>query len=552
MKIYLENHNHRYAVEQTVMALLPDHSIETVETEPVAVPRLVSTLEVGNQGKQGLARCILVLPSEENLPISGEKKREVISEETPQPFSTHNPQTPSQEPSETSTEKPTQEWVGECAFSLEEEGRKQAEQYAVKSAIYNAVVQYLPSPPPWGSLTGVRPVKMATKWLKQAEEKGKSEEISVDSPEEQAKNILQQTFHVGEVRRTLAVECAVVSRKIQALLCQPSRSISLYVGIPFCPSRCAYCSFFSSDVREHEQKLEPYLTGLILELEKTAELLEETGQTLSTVYVGGGTPTVLPPVLLDKLLAVIHKRFITNGIEFTVEAGRPDTLTTEKLDILQQHKVTRISINPQTMDDKLLHQLKRNHTAQDIVDIYQKAQGRFQINMDLISGLPNDNQENILKSIQEVINLRPTQITVHSLTPKRNTLLATLQQPKTLDLQEILDSSWQHLREQGYKPYYLYRQKKIAGGLENVGWTLPDDRGESLGCLYNVAMMEEFSSILSCGSGGMTKFVSKNKIIRQANPKYYWEYLDKLELCIQSKAQLLRQWLEEESTSNIK
>lgn len=465
MKIYLKNHDFRFAVEQTVMTLMPQESIETVEEEPDSLdcPQLISELDK-NRKK---AIC--------SIKIQGEIHQ------------------------------------GTCDVQETDLEDRSKIQYAIKESMFQAITSFQP-PPPWGNLTGVRPVKLIKKILQDCESTG-------ENPEE----ILQKKYHIDQIRREIALECGKVSLEIEDKL---KNTVSIYLGIPFCPTRCHYCSFFSSDVREHQKEVQPYLDSLLQEVSFVANLLKQEGVLVSTLYVGGGTPTVLDEIQLEMLLHAIKTAFPLPLLEWTVEAGRPDTITIEKLKVLEKFGVSRISINPQTMSDEILKGMGRGHSIAQVKSIYSCAKDRFQINMDLICGLRGDSPEGFLNSLTEVIAMDPTQITVHSLTPKKNTPLTEGEEDyfSTISWEETLNRGWDLLKKAGYRPYYLYRQKKIADGLENVGWT------KNLPSYYNVAMMEEFQTIVGLGAGSMTKWVGETgDIQRLQNPKFYWDYTKKLE-----------------------
>lgn len=459
------------------MTLLPEESIETVETPPEEnqLPSLISSL----WAEEKKATCSVQLES-----------------------GTYH---------------------GSCDVSdLEDRSHLQ---YAIKESMFQAITSFVPSPP-WGNLTGVRPVKLIKKILLDCEKNG-----------ENPQDILKNKYHIDEIRREIALECGKVSLEIENTL---KNTVSIYVGIPFCPTRCHYCSFFSSDVREHEKQVAPYLSALLEEIAFVGDLVEQQGISVSTLYVGGGTPTVLDEKQLETLLRSIKTAFPKPLMEFTVEAGRPDTITEGKLKVLEEFGVSRISINPQTMDDSILEKIGRHHTAEQVKMVYSYAKDRFQINTDLICGLTGDTPSGFLKSLAEVISLAPTQITVHSLTPKKNTPLTEGKQEETevFSWEETLNQGWNLLKQEGYRPYYLYRQKKIADGLENVGWT------KDTPSYYNVAMMEEFQSILGLGAGSMTKWIGEDgDIQRLQNPKFYWDYMKNLPENKEKKANFLRDHL---------
>lgn len=488
MTLQLQGHSYRYAVEQTVMALLPQVKIQQVllpEDPPPALSQednfLVSSLVTEKHTGKGLAKT--------SLRIQG---------------TTH---------------------TSEISYDLPPLQDKTPDQYALKQSLYLAILPFLPTPPPWGSLTGVRPGKMARKWLKELGEEA-------DIP-----TFFQETFHLSPQRSQLVDRCGRTSLALEKKL--PPNAVSLYISIPFCPTRCSYCSFFSADIRQNQALVPLYLQGLQEELTQVAALLQAESIPITTLYLGGGTPTVLTAPQLRQLLSHISQALpVENLWEYTVEAGRPDTLDQEKLHILQDFGVNRISINPQTMSDSILSHLGRGHTVQDIFQVYHQAQGRFSINMDLIAGLPGETLPSFTASLSKVLDLAPQQITLHTLTPKRaSPLLQELDQlPQESLVESMLLHTWSTLPGRNFQPYYVYRQKKIAGGFENIGWCQPKEEG-----LYNIIMMEELQTVLALGAGGMSKTVSPEGAITRLNsPKFPKEYLDKLPQIIEKKQALIR------------
>ena len=317
--------------------------------------------------------------------------------------------------------------------------------------------------------------------------------------------------------------------------------ISLYVGIPFCPSRCYYCSFVSSTTAQSGHLIEPYLDTLCREIAETAALVREAGKRVQSVYIGGGTPTTLSERQLIRLLKTLEQNFDFSGLrEYTVEAGRPDTITPGKLHALRAAGVGRVSINPQSMDDQVLAAIGRRHAASDVLRAYDEARqaGFREINMDVIAGLTGDTAETFARTIDTLIGLAPENITVHTLAIKRGADLtdkaAAAAQRETVS--RMLDGASHALQTAGYGPYYLYRQKFTAGGFENVGWCKPDTE-----CFYNVTMMEELQTILSLGAGGVSKRVDRDTgwIERTNNPKYPLEYIGAADRLAAGKRKIL-------------
>ena len=399
-------------------------------------------------------------------------------------------------------------------------------QHALKQAFYKAGTALLGMEPPWGALTGVRPVKLPTKAMKE----GKSPA--------QAKKELEREFHVSPVRAQLAVDCARASLAVDRSL--GDREVSLYVGIPFCPTRCAYCSFVSADVGKALKLLSPYLEALCGEVEETGRVLKASGLTVRSFYMGGGTPTTLSAEQMDLLLTCCEEHLPLEGCtEYTVEAGRPDTITREKLEVLAKHRIQRISINPQTLEDHVLRAIGRRHSAGDIQQANALAReiGFDCINMDLIAGLPRDTCEGFCRSLDGVLAMEPENITVHTLALKKGSTLMERGDllPGGDQVAAMLEYSINTLLAAGYRPYYLYRQKFMSGSLENVGWAKPGTES-----FYNIVMMEELQTVISVGGGGVTKLVdpARGRIVRLPNPKYPHDYLNSREKIMAQKQEI--------------
>ncbi|MBQ3237361.1 MAG: coproporphyrinogen dehydrogenase HemZ [Oscillospiraceae bacterium] len=379
--------------------------------------------------------------------------------------------------------------------------------------------------PKWGTLTGIRPVKLAL-------------------------SLMDGGFSAEEVRRKFKEERLVTDEKLDLLLSTAEHereiralskpeSVSMYISIPFCPSRCSYCSFTSHAIEKAAKLIPQYVDLLCEELRDTAELMNELGLHLETVYMGGGTPTVLTPEQMDRVLSTARSSFDFAGVrELTVEAGRPDTITPEKLEVMKKNGVGRISINPQSMDDGVLEQIGRKHTAKDVIEAFYMARsfGFDNINMDLISGLPGDDFDKFRRTIDSVLELDPENITLHTLTVKRSANLAA-------EAKEMLGKSVDEMNEHafrcfdgaGYYPYYLYRQKGTVEALENTGFCKPGKEG-----IYNVFIMDETHTILATGAGGVTKMRDPHgtKIERIFNFKFPYEYVDRFDLMNERKEQV--------------
>ena len=399
-------------------------------------------------------------------------------------------------------------------------------QHALKMAFYQAGTAVLGQEPPWGALTGVRPVKLPTRCM-----------LAGGTPE-QAQAELEGEYRVSPLRAKLAVDCAQASLAVDREVREDQ--VSLYIGIPFCPTRCAYCSFVSADVGRTLKLVEPYLEAVLEEVEYTGRVLRESGLSIHSLYVGGGTPTTLSAGQLERLFSSARAHLpLETCVEYTVEAGRPDTITREKLEVLRDQGVERISINPQTLEDEVLAAIGRKHSAQDILDAYALARevGFDSINMDLIAGLPRDSFEGFRRSLEGVLALRPENVTVHTLALKKGSRLMEEggALPSGEETARMLDFSRDTLREAGFLPYYLYRQKYMSGSLENVGWCLPGKES-----VYNIIMMEELQTVVSIGGGGVTKLVDRKngRIVRLPNPKYPHDYLSSRDKILAQKDEI--------------
>lgn len=368
--------------------------------------------------------------------------------------------------------------------------------------------------PPWGIQTGVRPSKLVLRLL---------EEMS----REEAWEYFTKELLVSEEKARLAFTVAEAEQKIIDL--SQDNSFSLYVSIPFCPTRCSYCSFVSHSIGNSNAKriLPDYLDKLAEEIEITGEIASELGLRLESVYFGGGTPGVLEAPQMDRLLSAIEKSFDLSTVrEYTVEVGRPDTVTPEKLRILRLHNVGRISINPQTFNQKTLEAIGRNHTVEQSIKAYQlaKAYGFDSINMDLIAGLPDESFEDFCSSVDTAISLAPENITVHTLALKRSSNLnaAGTEVSGGNTAKKMLEYAASRLSACKYAPYYMYRQSKCVGNLENVGWCKTGHE-----CLYNVFMMEECHTVLAVGAGAVIKLCEPktHNVERIFNYKYPYEYI---------------------------
>ena len=391
---------------------------------------------------------------------------------------------------------------------------------AVGRAIFAAGKELLGHIPPWGILTGVRPAKIASNLLSEGRGVLKT------------KKILRDEYFLTQQKAALAVSVATAEAKLLKKI--DKDTCSLYVSIPFCPSRCSYCSFVSYTTPKLLSLIDDYLVALLEEIDETVDVINAVGLRVNTVYIGGGTPTTLNPEQLRKLLTKINERIdVSSLLEFTLEAGRPDTITKEKLEVAKELGVTRISVNPQTLNDDILREIGRKHTSADFFEAYRiaKESGIRDINVDLIAGLPGDDFISFAETIDGIIKLQPTNITVHTFCVKKasdvlknNSAIYSLTGG---DASKCVEYSQLNTKFAGYKPYYMYRQKNTVGNLENVGFSIEGHEG-----IYNVLMMEEVQTIFAVGAGAVSKLVDykglgarDTRIKRLSNHKYPYEYL---------------------------
>ena len=485
MKLYYRGHNYRYAAEQMLLTLFPTERPEYADAPPgPGEDALVLSLSRGETWATATAA----------LTWGGAEYRA----------------------------------ARRCRVS-ELTGRLAADralQRILKLAFYDAGTAALGKEPPWGALTGVRPVKIPAKAM-----------LAGASPA-QAEKVLRDTYRVSPGRRKLAMDCAQASLAAQRSLGE--HEVSLYVGIPFCPTRCAYCSFVSADVGRALKLIDPFLDALSREIQAAGAMLEGAGLQVRTVYFGGGTPTTLTAPQLDRLMGELAEHIdLSACTEYTVEAGRPDTITAEKLAVLRRRGCDRVSVNPQSMSDAVLAAMGRAHRAADILGAFAlvRESGIGCVNMDLIAGLPGDSADGFRASLDQVLSLAPENVTVHTLALKKGSRLmeGATPLPPGEDVAAMLDYAWAALRESGQIPYYLYRQKYMSGSFENVGWCLPGTES-----LYNICMMEELHTIVSLGGGGVTKLVDRHTgyIQRVANAKYPQEYIQKIDAICADKARV--------------
>ncbi len=470
MRVYLSGHDFEFAVQQIYMCMFPNSHAEFVEECPENGDFIKSGLLLEN----GLASSIT------EIHIDGKKS------------------------------------IGEAEFPLgeqeNEEEVKRIKKRALKTSFYRASLLFLPKAPAWGALTGVRPSKVAAKYINRG--------MSL----EEAATFMQEDYFVSPDRAYLAAKCAERAEKMAK---NTGRlDMSLYAGIPFCASRCRYCSFVSHSIEKARHLVSPYLKRLSSELSGIAEASHDAGLKLRSVYIGGGTPTSLSNDELRFVLECVSKSFdIKNADEYTVEGGRPDTLSIDKIRTIRDCGATRISVNPQTMNDEILRQMDRRHTAEDVVRAIRDVRsiGGLVINTDLIAGLPNDNFSSFKNSVDRILEMAPENITVHTLAIKKGSELHRENYilPDGDETARMVEYAMKTLESAGYAPYYLYRQKYMSGNLENVGYSKPGYESD-----YNNYIMDELHTIVSAGAGGVTKLIDreKEKVERIFNPKYPYEY----------------------------
>jgi len=386
----------------------------------------------------------------------------------------------------------------------------------VKKYLYEQLSSKFKVKHPWGCLTGIRPTKVAYDLL----------ESGIDKYF--LKEELQKEYFISEEKAKLVDKII----KHQNGMIKNDNLIDLYVNIPFCPTKCSYCSFISSEYCRVEKIIPDYIASLIKEIKATKEIIKQKNYIVKSIYIGGGTPTVLTASDLELILSQLN----FGVTEFTVECGRPDTITSEKLDVLKKYGVTRISINPQTFVDSTLKRIGRKHTAKDVIESYKLAiPYDFSINMDIIAGLPGESLRGFKKTIQTALDLYPDNITVHTLAIKRGSDLYDTNIKMEDDLTEKMVSyAHEELMKRDYKPYYIYKLKNQNDGQENVGFFM-----DKL-CVFNIDSMEEISSIIACGANAISKrlFSFENRIERQANVKFAKDYIERIDEMIQRKKDL--------------
>lgn len=409
-------------------------------------------------------------------------------------------------------------------------------EFTYKEGIKKAVFQYFTEITgkvmPWGTLVGIRPSKIALELINE----GKDHEYIV--------NYFKEHFHT---RRDKAELCINVAKVEEKFVNKKRDSISVYVGMPFCPTRCLYCSFTSNPIAGCKSIVEPYLKSLYYEIAETAKYIRENHLKIQCVYFGGGTPTAVNDSQFEELMEHIYSSFIDNNQveEFTVECGRPDSITINKLQTMKRYKVDRISINPQTMNDNTLKLIGRGHNTRDTIDKFNMARehGFDHINMDIIVGLPGEGIDEVKKTCEEIFKLHPESITVHGMSVKRASRLhedivnkVEFATPDQGELNLMYQETENLAKRLDMKPYYMYRQKNMVGNMENIGYTIKGNVG-----LYNIQIIEEKQTIIACGADASTKvvFLDENRIERHGNVKDVREYINRVEEMVEKKTKLL-------------
>ena len=420
---------------------------------------------------------------------------------------------------------PTGTVSDETVFPIDYDVRLNAKT-TIKKELYGMLKKRTGKELPWGTLTGIRPTKIAMTRLDQGED------------EERIRSFMRDMYLTSEEKIDLSVEVAKRERELLSHI-DYENGYSLYVGIPFCPTTCLYCSFTSYPIGAYTKKADDYVTALLKEISYASARFAD--RKLNSIYIGGGTPTTLEPEQLERLLHAVRDSFdFSHNREFTVEAGRPDSITPEKLAVLLKHGVTRISINPQTMNQKTLDLIGRYHTVEQVKETFQMARsmGFDNINMDFIVGLPGETMEDIRFSMEEVQKLNPDSLTIHSLAIKRAARLNIMrEQYKDFTIEnneQIMELCAAAAENMGMTPYYMYRQKNIAGNMENVGYARTGRAG-----IYNILIMEEKQTIVALGAGSVTKRIYPDgRIERCANVKDVGQYIDRIDEMIERKENL--------------
>lgn len=475
--LLIKEHNQEYSLYNLIKAFFPDDEIKTIKSK-------VEYLENGILIESYLKEKNKELFVTTNLYINGKlfiSKREDVE-----------------------------------TVKIKGESKDKRISIAIRKSMYSILNETSKLDSPWGILTGVRPIKIV------------NDLINKDIPKTEIQDILKREYKIN----TNKIELMMNIVEIQREYIYPIKDqYSLYISIPFCPSKCYYCSFPSLSIGGYIGQIEEYVEKLICEINRTKEMME--GRDINTVYIGGGTPTAIPSKYLERIIQAVYSNFGKENIaEFTVEAGRPDTINKDYLEVLKDNDIKRISINPQTMNDKTLQRIGRKHTGKDIINTYKMAKklGFDSINMDLIIGLPGEDEKDFKNTIFEISKLNPDNLTVHTLSLKTGSYLRENPIDYSVksqnSLRNMLNLSLKYAEDIGLYPYYLYRQKRILGNLENIGFAKKDKE-----CIYNIVMMEEKQTIIGVGMGAVSKIYDKkrDKIKRVPNFKSLNEYLKRVD-----------------------
>ena len=402
----------------------------------------------------------------------------------------------------------------------------------IKRLVFSSLKDITKEEYPWGILVGIRPSKIALKYL----EEGKTEEEIIE--------IFKKKHLASEEKAKLCIE---IAKTEVSFVNNDSKNIAIYIGMAFCPTRCFYCSFAANPIMGNKKLVNPYLEALIYEIREMKKYIDERGLNIETVYFGGGTPTAVNNEEFELIMQEAYDAFVKGkGLkEFTVECGRPDSITKEKLATMKKFNVTRISINPQTMNDETLKMIGRGHNSNDVIEKFNLARsmGFNDINMDMIIGLPEEGIKEVLHTKEEILKLHPDSLTVHGLSLKRASILYEnfvlkkgIQVKKQKELAQMYDESRILSRELGLKPYYMYRQKNMVGNMENLGYSR-----KGAECIYNIQMIEDKQTIIALGADAVSKvvFLDEGRIERFANIKDVREYVNRIEEMVEGKKRLL-------------
>ena len=418
---------------------------------------------------------------------------------------------------------------------IKDESLENKEEYfkeTIKKLIFKNLQKITKDVYPWGTLVGIRPSKIALKGLREG------------LSEEEIKKVFYDKHYALEEKAQLCID---VAKSEDKFVNKDPRNISIYIGMAFCPTRCLYCSFASNPINGNKKLVEPYLKALSYEIKEMSKYVKEKNLKIETIYFGGGTPTSINNEEFENLMNLIYNSFIKENSprEFTVECGRPDSITLEKLKTMKRYNVTRISINPQTMNDKTLKLIGRNHTSKDVIEKFKMAKdlGFQDINMDMIIGLPGEGLEEAKHTAKEILKLSPDSLTVHGLSLKRGSIMYEnfiLKKGLGLKSQEEIMKMYEESRELAkaldIKPYYMYRQKNMVGNMENLGYA---KKGKE--CLYNIEMIEDKQTIIALGADAVTKvvFLEENRLERFANVKDLKGYTERIKEMVEGKIKLL-------------